>query len=53
MIWLKLSVYTDLAHLGEHIPYKDRVEGSSPSIGTKIRLLLKIESAWRVRLDKR
>ena len=52
MIWLKLSVYTDLAHLGEHIPYKDRVEGSSPSIGMKILFLIDNESAWRVSLEK-
>lgn len=32
--YIKYNLYTDLAHLGERISYKDKVEGSSPSIGT-------------------
>ena len=52
MIWLKLSVYTDLTQLGEYDSYKIKAASSNLAIGMKILLLLKIESAWRVRLDK-
>ena len=27
--------YTDMAQLGEQLPYKEKVVGSSPSVGTK------------------
>lgn len=37
--------YADLAHLGEHIPYKDRVAGSSPAIGIKYALMAEMVDA--------
>ena len=35
---MTLSVYGSLAQLGEHLPYKQRVTGSSPVTPTIIQL---------------
>ena len=30
------SIFTDMAQLGAQIPYKDKVAGSSPTVGTEV-----------------
>ena len=42
MLLYNTQAFGSIAQLGEHLPYKQRVIGSSPIVPTKIKVLIKV-----------
>lgn len=46
--FIKVLLYGSIAQLGEHLPYKQGVTGSSPVTSTKFIIYLALEISFRV-----